>query len=393
MHSLGSSSKWPSYDSLPSTSSFLLSESDLTEDEADVFSSEGEGESVGSKASVGEGVHRLRLAFVDQDRFRAESSQAECRPHKATFPPQESPARNTMLGKGATSQGDLAFTKKCTELQHYIRPLVELLNGLKTGRFQRGLSSFQQSVAMDRLQRILGILQKPDMGEKYLRTLLQVEMMLKVWFPQVIREPLVHSTQNLRSSLPPRWHQNQLHIPVKKRKLSWLDSDFTSESPPHCKRLQPSDPHLAVPLREPATYASQPRDPRKPSEPRRADIGKESGGRTLEHDSCDARRLSHPCRRREKGGGKLVISPPSPCGSPATQDSCVSSTIAVADSPQIPLPVGKLPKCCSAPGTAQAEGGPAAMTSQEVWGGSPSRSASLKPLNQEEEGFSSSVCT
>ena len=52
-------------------------------------------------------------------------------------------------------------------------------------------------------------------SEKYLRTLLQVEMMLKVWFPQVIREPMVHSTQNLRSSLPPRWHQNQLHIPVK----------------------------------------------------------------------------------------------------------------------------------------------------------------------------------
>ena len=51
--------------------------------------------------------------------------------------------------------------------------------------FTLGLSSFQQSVAMDRIQRIVGVLQKPQMGERYLGTLLQVEGMLKTWFPHI----------------------------------------------------------------------------------------------------------------------------------------------------------------------------------------------------------------
>lgn len=83
------------------------------------------------------------------------------------------------------SDGDRIFAEKCRELQGFIRPLTELLNGLKRGRYHRGLSSFQQSVAMDRIQRIVGVLQKPEMGERYLGTLLQVEMMLKIWFPGV----------------------------------------------------------------------------------------------------------------------------------------------------------------------------------------------------------------
>ncbi|XP_071971041.1 circadian-associated transcriptional repressor isoform X2 [Engystomops pustulosus] len=83
------------------------------------------------------------------------------------------------------SEGDRIFAQKCRELQGFIKPLTNLLNGLKRGRYDRGLSSFQQSVAMDRIQRIVGVLQKPEMGERYLGTLLQVEMMLKVWFPDV----------------------------------------------------------------------------------------------------------------------------------------------------------------------------------------------------------------
>nr|XP_033780204.1 circadian-associated transcriptional repressor [Geotrypetes seraphini] len=88
------------------------------------------------------------------------------------------------------SEGDRIFAQKCKELQGFIKPLQGLLNGLKRGRYERGLSSFQQSVAMDRIQRIVGVLQKPEMGERYLGTLLQVEMMLKVWFPRVA----VHSS-------------------------------------------------------------------------------------------------------------------------------------------------------------------------------------------------------
>ncbi|KAM8920921.1 circadian-associated transcriptional repressor [Pelodytes ibericus] len=83
------------------------------------------------------------------------------------------------------SEGDKLFAQKCRELQGFIKPLTDLLNGLKKGRYDRGLSTFQQSVAMDRIQRIIGVLQKPEMGERYLGTLLQVEMMLKIWFPSV----------------------------------------------------------------------------------------------------------------------------------------------------------------------------------------------------------------
>ncbi|XP_053330409.1 circadian-associated transcriptional repressor [Spea bombifrons] len=83
------------------------------------------------------------------------------------------------------SEGDRLFAQKCRELHGFIKPLTDLLNGLKKGRYDRGLSTFQQSVAMDRIQRIVGVLQKPEMGERYLGTLLQVEMMLKIWFPGV----------------------------------------------------------------------------------------------------------------------------------------------------------------------------------------------------------------
>ncbi|XP_066842353.1 circadian-associated transcriptional repressor [Anser cygnoides] len=83
------------------------------------------------------------------------------------------------------SDGDRLFAQKCRELRGFIRPLTELLNGLKTGRYDKGLSTFQQSVAMDRIQRIIGVLQKPEMGARYLGTLLQVEVMLRGWFPHV----------------------------------------------------------------------------------------------------------------------------------------------------------------------------------------------------------------
>ncbi|RXN11695.1 circadian-associated transcriptional repressor-like protein [Labeo rohita] len=151
-------------------------------------------------------------------------------------------------GKNGGIEGDLLFARKCLELQGYVRPLLELLNGLKKGRFDKGLSSFQQSVAMDRIQRIVGVLQKPHIGERYLPTLLQIEMMLKLWFPQVTAQgsvtPIIadFSPQNISTHgssniTPPHKHKDQLHIPVKKRRLSWSDTDSPSSSP-HvvCKR-------------------------------------------------------------------------------------------------------------------------------------------------------------
>uniref|UniRef100_A0A8C7CR84 Circadian-associated transcriptional repressor n=1 Tax=Oncorhynchus kisutch TaxID=8019 RepID=A0A8C7CR84_ONCKI len=124
------------------------------------------------------------------------------------------------------TEGDLLFAQKCAELQGFVRPLLELLNGLKGGRFDRGLSSFQQSAAMDRIQRIVGVLRRPSIGEKYMNTLLQVETMLKMWFPQV--SPLAPPTaptlfpphlspRDSPSSTPPHRHRDQSHIPVKVR--------------------------------------------------------------------------------------------------------------------------------------------------------------------------------
>ncbi|XP_008303074.1 uncharacterized protein LOC103374721 [Stegastes partitus] len=48
-----------------------------------------------------------------------------------------------------------------------------------------GLSSFQESVAMDRIQRIMGVLQNPDMGGRFLGIVLKIEEMLHSWFPQI----------------------------------------------------------------------------------------------------------------------------------------------------------------------------------------------------------------
>nr|XP_006629114.2 PREDICTED: circadian-associated transcriptional repressor [Lepisosteus oculatus]XP_015198991.1 PREDICTED: circadian-associated transcriptional repressor [Lepisosteus oculatus] len=88
-------------------------------------------------------------------------------------------------GRASGSEQDRMFAHKCMELQCYIHPLSSILNGLRSGRYRQRLSSFQESVAMDRIQRIMGVLQNPCMGERYINIILQVEVMLKNWFPHV----------------------------------------------------------------------------------------------------------------------------------------------------------------------------------------------------------------
>ncbi|XP_078063364.1 uncharacterized protein LOC144489402 [Mustelus asterias] len=134
----------------------------------------------------------------------------------------------------AKTRGDLLFAQKCNELQVFIRPLTVLLDGLKSGRYNRGLSNFQQSVAMDRIQRIVGVLQKPSMGERYLGTLLQVEMMLKVWFPHVTVE-----TTNTEGSGPtgPECSARK-HA---RSSSSGTSSSWESLSPPSSRRQSFSD--------------------------------------------------------------------------------------------------------------------------------------------------------
>ncbi|XP_077452122.1 circadian-associated transcriptional repressor [Stigmatopora argus] len=98
------------------------------------------------------------------------------------------------------------FTRKCMELQCYIQPLSSILNGLRSGRYRERLSTFQESVAMDRIQRILGVLHKPYLGENYISIILKMEEMLKSWFPNVKAvhqaEEVLHLTKKLKFSSP-----------------------------------------------------------------------------------------------------------------------------------------------------------------------------------------------
>lgn len=236
MLSTVSPSKWQVQDSLSTTASLLYSKRDLKEEESEIISSEGEASCIvphPKTYSLGKGNTRTSespLKFVDLRDFGVENGQTGC---SSTYPANQTSSST----KRIPTEGDLRFARKCSELHGYVRPLLELLNGLKTGRFEKGLSTFQQSVAMDRLRKILGVLQKPDLGEKYMGTILQLEMMLRVWFPLVI--PQHHngtsSLYNPIASVPPRWNQDQLQIPVKKRRLSWSDSDSQSSS--SCKRF------------------------------------------------------------------------------------------------------------------------------------------------------------
>ncbi|XP_014842671.1 PREDICTED: circadian-associated transcriptional repressor [Poecilia mexicana] len=240
MQSQGSTSTQPSFDSLSSSDSLVLSDSEQTEDDTDVFLTDSS-----SSVTIGEVASKKELGS------RSPRSQWVY----GGFSGKEEAYRSQNDGKGTNfgmldadvasqrpkSEGDLLFAQKCAELQGFVRPLLELLNGLKSGRFDHGLSSFQQSVAMDRIQRIVGVLQRPDCGEKYLNTLLQVEVMLKLWFPHISARPVsssssfstspTHSLQDTSSSTPPHKHRDQLHIPVKKRRLSWTDTDSPTPSP------------------------------------------------------------------------------------------------------------------------------------------------------------------
>lgn len=65
--------------------------------------------------------------------------------------------------------------------------------------------------------------------------------MLKLWFPHIPAQPVsaassvasspARSLQDTSSSTPPHKHRDQLHIPVKKRRLSWTGTDSPTPSP------------------------------------------------------------------------------------------------------------------------------------------------------------------
>ncbi|KAK5867364.1 hypothetical protein PBY51_011864 [Eleginops maclovinus] len=131
------------------------------------------------------------------------TQQALKRPHSSA----EEECKERQLISNVSEKNQI-FHRKCMELQCYIHPLSSILNGLRSGRYRERLSSFQESVAMDRIQRIMGVLQNPCMGEKYINIILKMEEMLKSWFPDV----------KLNDQLAdPRTEEA---IPTKKPKLS-----------------------------------------------------------------------------------------------------------------------------------------------------------------------------
>ncbi|XP_062385778.1 circadian associated repressor of transcription a [Sardina pilchardus] len=319
MQSFDNATKWSSHESLSSTPSLPYSESDQTEDECDVFS-EGEGE--GGRASLERfslvaaslPIH-LRPVGYQRDQRGTLEGQLGGAGRDGQFPSPATPP----------TEGDLAFARKCSELQGYLRPLLQLLNGLKTGRFDKGLNTFQQSVAMDRLQRIVGMLQKPHLGEKYLRSMQQIEMMLKVWFP-LVRLQLSLPSDNHRTTPRhlPHWHQDQLRIPVKKRKRSWSDSDSSSSIPPVYKRV--GNPQCGQGL-----GSAENTPPREESESTTFRLGT---------DPC----ASHNGKQRG-GVPPLVIASPFEGSFPNTQDNCISSTTPISQMSHllphdIPIPPG-----------------------------------------------------
>ncbi|XP_060948230.1 circadian associated repressor of transcription a [Limanda limanda] len=342
MNSLGSSSKWPSYNALPSTLTFVLSESEQTEDEADVFS-EGEGDSgKGKSPSAGDGLtfsggYLDFRPYPDQRYARSRREESKRCADGSIHPSSASSPGAATLGSSSATPGDLAFAQKCADLHRFTRPLLGLLHGLKTGRFDKGLTTFQQSVAIDRLQRILGILQKPDMGEKYLQNLLQIEMMLKIWFPQLAFQTIVTPNPTITPRYPPHWRQNQLHMPVKKRKMSWSDPGIPTKHKHHHKHKEQWSFQTSTTLNTVTTRLPEP--PKNLKSPEEETVGAAGCSCRAGHESTDSSgtlsRPSYSCSTRENDNrNQSETSPPSHCGSPATQDNSVSSsdTITTNDS-------------------------------------------------------------
>ncbi|KAJ7994494.1 hypothetical protein DPEC_G00250070 [Dallia pectoralis] len=145
------------------------------------------------------------------------------------------------------AQKDSVFARKCTDLQCYLQPLSSILGGLRSGRYSERLSGFQESVAMDRIQRIMGVLQNPNTGERYVTVILKMEEMLHSWFPHI--RPYQHPEPDLHTN-----NQEDHSPPPKKHKLSHVlvlplpPSSLPDGSPPECGQhpaLRPCDAPLS----------------------------------------------------------------------------------------------------------------------------------------------------
>lgn len=128
-------------------------------------------------------------------------------------------------------------------------------------------------------------------------------------------------------------------FPFQKRKLSWSDSDYSGQAPTNHKQHQHGQ-HGSCQAATPLDTASTrlPGSPKKlkMEETVEAAWGSCAAGHEFTHSTGALSRPSYLYSRRENEKRKQPgISEPSPCGSPAAQDSLVSSsdTITTTDSP------------------------------------------------------------
>ncbi|XP_010883108.2 circadian-associated transcriptional repressor isoform X2 [Esox lucius] len=326
MQSQGSTSSQPSFYSLSSSDSYLFSDSEQAEDDTDVFLSD---RSPSVILSTGDVVKGDRSAGAESpgSQWACDSFTEVTRGHPRVTAERE----RTREMEDVQVKGDLLFAQKCAELQGFVRPLLELLNGLKGGRFDRGLSSFQQSVAIDRIQRIVGILRRPSIGEKYMNTLLQVEMMLKMWFPQV--SPLAPqpakptgpaattSTRDTPKCPHLHKHTDQSHIPVKKRRLSWSDTDSVTPPPVLLKRLNTGvgQERRNEGLDTPSMASGESLGPLDPASDQENDRKKDENSKDGESSSQKMAGAVQPCRTAQ-----------SPLPHPSATSSKASSSQSVA---------------------------------------------------------------
>ncbi|XP_028986421.1 circadian-associated transcriptional repressor-like [Betta splendens] len=422
MQSQGSTSSQPSFDSLSPSGSPFFSDSEPADDDTDVFLTDSSssltiGGTGGEKATEERGSKSPRSQWTCNGSKDKETEEEPPGSRSGSKAAQIRLDEADPLGQSQKSQGDLLFAQKCAELQGFVRPLLELLNGLKTGRFDRGLSSFQQSVAMDRIQRIVGVLQRPNSGEKYLNTLLQVEMMLKLWFPHITTQPApaassvatstACSLQETSSSTPPHKHRDQLHIPVKKRRLSWTGTDSPTPSPVLLKCPRTTSEEKKVKQDQDQRDSPPPRPQVSDADQNSPDVACSSqlGGCTKGQDSGSeepgklsqykAGQSSEPsltwvhiapilsprkaCASHESAsaaGGEsqpvAAVLSPGRRGSPATQDSAVSSTTPYKHTKNLKKPI----RCQSQHAAGQESDG---ETSDACQGQSQSPHVTLKP--------------
>ncbi|CAL8244024.1 unnamed protein product [Lota lota] len=157
-----------------------------------------------------------------------------------TGQPRQTPRRAHSPDLGGTRERpeskdteNMLFSHKCVELQRYVQPLASILRGLSSGRYSQRLSSFQESVAMDRIQRILGVLQNPNMGERFLSTLLQIEKMLHSWFPNVKPRPTVIQSEHSTPAKMQKRHHTSASPPLSSAPSLNTDPASRASSSPY----------------------------------------------------------------------------------------------------------------------------------------------------------------